>query len=57
MKPQSFLFHVPGASSFYNYAELKAMDSPPITLEVRDCKANASLGKMNILDILEKFSQ
>jgi len=57
MKPQSFLFHVPGASSFYNYAELKAMGSPPITLEVRDCKANASLGKMNILDILEKFSQ
>jgi len=57
MKIQSFLFHIPGTINFFDYSEIQKMEALPVTIEVRDCKANTSLGKMNVLDALEKFSQ
>ena len=57
MKPQNFLFYIPGTTPPLDYDQLKKLENPPEDVIVRDCKANASLGKMRTATALLKFFQ
>lgn len=56
MKPQQFLFHVPGIDGLFDFEELVKKDlNPHRTIEIRDCQKNTSIGKMPVHMALQKF--
>lgn len=55
MKPQRFLFAIPGTKNLFDYDEIRRLKRKPEMVYVKDTKANKFIGKYKITEALVKY--